>query len=384
MRCIQASLGPFRLSSGNRPRKAVKAEREALVLHEIFQDPRVPYGNGDGTTTLNIHSPLPDAVKIGHYEAGRSDPVVDEIVGRSEYLERIQQACTEHGEAYQVRFHDHVDQEFDAAILDQLDEIRSLAIETYGPVTHPEAVGRLPKLRVLTFAPRAKTDPGVLSTIGVERLERFTLGETATPPIDLAPLAKAGRLHTLRLLAQGKNTEAIGDCPALKALSLHPSDKIPLDFINRLERLETLKLSLGKTRSIEAVGPLPHLRDLSFDEVGLLEELGDLQRFPALRRLQVNYQRRLKILRVGPANTALEHLNLQGIDEIEGFSDLPALKSLWNFDGRFAPEWAEIPPSVTHFALVPPSLTKREKHFAEVRAHGLFPEQHPDASFFYK
>lgn len=354
------------------------------MLHEIFQDPRTPYENGDGTATLNIHSPLPDTVHLGHYEAGRSDPVADETVSRAEYLDRIQQACAEKGEAFQVRFYDHLEQEFDAAVLDQLDEVRSLAIETYGPTIHMEAVGRLPKLCALTFSPRAKTDTGVLSAMGVERLERLTLGETATPPLDLAPLARAQRLHTLRLLAQGKNTEAIGDCTALRELSIHPTGKFALDFINRLQQLETLKFSLGRIGSIEAIGSLPHLRDLSFDEVHLLEELGDLQRFSRLRRLQVNHQKKLKALRVGPANVALEHINLDGIDEVIGFSSLPALKSFWNFDGRFAPDWSEIPPTVSHFALVPPSLTKREKHFAEVRARGLVPEQHPEASFFYK
>ncbi len=31
-----------------------------------------------------------------------------------------------------------------------------------------------------------------------------------------------------------------------------------------------------------------------------------------------------------------------------------------------------------------PSLKKREKHFEDVRAHGLIPELHPDAQFLYK
>ena len=81
---------------------------------------------------------------------------------------------------------------------------------------------------------------------------------------------------------------------------------------------------------------------------------------------------------------ALEHIKVSGIDEIEGFTELTELKSFKNFDGKFAPAWSELPASLTHFALPTPSLRKREKHYAEVRAHGLNPELHPDAHFPYK
>jgi hypothetical protein len=43
-----------------------------------------------------------------------------------------------------------------------------------------------------------------------------------------------------------------------------------------------------------------------------------------------------------------------------------------------------MPPTVTHFALMPRTLKARRKHEAEVRARGLIPEIHPDAAFFYK
>ena len=354
------------------------------MLHPFFHDPRAPYQSlrGDGYT-LQIHSMLPEQVPIGRFDPDRGEFVIDGSLGRAEYLRLVRQACADFGEAYTVRFYDHLDG-FDASVLDELDEIRSLAIEPSAPMQNPEAVGRLPKLTRFTFAPRGKNRPDILSLFRVERLEHFTLAETTTPLTDLAPLREAQSLRTLRLLAQGKNTEAIGDCAALTELSIHPSDRCPLDFINRLDRLEVLKFSLGKVPSIASVGPLPNLEDLSFDLVNLLEDLGDLQRFPRLRRLQIHDQRRLTTLRTGAGNAALEHINVSGIDHVEGFSDLPALKSFNNFGGKFAPTWWELPPTLTHFAVPPRSLKARERHYAEVRAHGLDPEPHPDATFFYK
>lgn len=353
------------------------------MFERLFQDPQSPYDNADGSWTLQIHAPLPEQVRVGHYDpSGRE--LIDATVPRAEYLGRIQEACAKHGDALLVRFYDHGGDTFDAAILDQLPAIRRLSIGSMQHVLNPEAVKRLPCLRALTFGAVGKQRIDILDTLGVQRLEEFTLAETPTPLIDLAPLGQSRSLRRLRLLARGRNTEAIGECASLVELALHASDKFDLGFITRLQGLEVLKFSLGKVASIAAIGPLPALSDLSFDEVHMLEELGDLQRFPRLRRLQISYQKRLKRIKVGPANAALEHIKVSGLDEIEGFYGLPALESLWMFDTKFAPDWSRLPPTLTHFLLMPKALGARAKHAAEVRAHGLIPEPHPEATFFYK
>lgn len=352
------------------------------MLHKVFQDPAKPYENANGSFTIQIHSPPPERVTIGHYELDQPDAITDEEVGREEYLDRIQQSCRRYGESLTVRFYDHLGFPLDATILDQLDEIESLAINVVEPVVNAEAVGRLPRLKRLNFSPAGRWNyANILSEVGIGRLTHLSLANTEN--IDLAPLAEARSLRRFGLLGRGKNMDRIGDCAALTELSLHPSEN-SLAFINRLQGLEVLKFSLGKIRSIAEIEILPNLRDLSFDQVSMLEDLGDLQRFPALRRLQINYQKRLKTLRVGAGNVALEHINVSGIDRVEGFSNLPALKSFDNFAGGFRPDWSELPASLTHLSLMPKSLKLREAHKAEVRARGLNPDPHPDATFFYK
>jgi hypothetical protein len=354
------------------------------MLHEFFQDPRSAYEDFDATRTLPIHSPLPGRVPVGHFDLDRGDIVIDEMIARDEYLDRIQQACAEQGKNLTIRFYDHLDHVFDASLLDALDEIRSLAVEVVGGIAHPEAIGRLPRLAKLTYSPRGRTRADMLDVMRVQRLEHLTIGDTATPLLDLTPLREAGSLHTLRLLAQGAKIEAIGECAGLTELSMHPTDRVSLGFITRLQRLEVLKFSLGKTKSIADIGSLPSLRDLSFNEVHMLEELGDLQRFPRLRRLQIDDQRRLKTLKVGPRNVELEHITASGIDSIEGLSALPALKSLYLFNGGLRVDPSRLPPTLTHFAMPPKSMRAREAHFAQVRERGLISEPHPEARFFYK
>jgi hypothetical protein len=354
------------------------------MLLNIFVDPRRPYPNWAGNGwVLQIQGPLPDPVPVGHCNE-QAQEIIDEHVPRDEYLERIQHACAEHGEAYEVRFYDHFETIFDAAILDRLSEIRALTIDPQCEIINPEAVARLPRLRNLALGPSGKQRGDLLAAMDVQRVETFTLGSTSEPRLDLSPLGESRTLKGIRILAAGRNMEAVGDCRSVTELSIQPTEKMDIGFIGRLEQLEVLKLSVGRLRSIEAIGPLPNLRDLSLFEVHTLEELGDLQRFPRLRRLQIDYQKRLKRLRVGSTNGHLEHINVSGIDEIEGFSELPALKSFNNFGGGFAPGWDQLPPTLTHFALPMPSLKKREKHFTDVRAHGYAPELHPDAQFLYK
>jgi hypothetical protein len=92
-------------------------------------------------------------------------------------------------------------------------------------------------------------------------------------------------------------------------------------------------------------------------------------------------------LHVGPRNAALEHLYLYSVPRLQalvGFSALPAVKSLFAYDSRLDLPWSELPPSLTHFQLMTKAVKGRDAHDAQVRARGLSPAVHPDATFFYK
>lgn len=361
------------------------------MLFEVLPDPRALFPKEEITLqTLQIHRVIPEWVPVGRFEDRGNGvaEIVDDVIGRAEYLDRIQQACAAYGDALEIRFYDHFEEEFDASVLDHLSEIRNLTIGV-PPMLNPEAVGRLPKLSTLHFTPPWNLkNPKILSAFGVHRLTHFTIaGVTPMPTIDLAPLGQARSLRSLRLLGRGKNTEAIGDCTALTELAIRPSDGFSLDFVNQLQRLEVLKFVLGRVRSIHEVGVLPALRDLSAFEVHLLEELGDLQRFPRLRRLQLSDQQRIAEIHVGPTNAQLEHMRLYSVpalQSIAGFSSLPALKSVWAYDSRLELLSSDLPATLTHFQLVTKAVKRRDAHDSEVRARGLIPAPHPDAEFFYK
>ena len=335
---------------------------------------------------LQIHRPIPEQVPIGHFEPGGHE-VVDETVGRAQYLGWIQQACAARGDRLEIRFYDHFEDVFDATVLDSLPGIRRLSIDGLPSLRHPEAVGRPPKLMSLRFGPRHAGSAGVLGALGVHRLTEFTLSGTPSPSLDLAPLAEARALRALRLLGHGKNTEALAGVTSLLELVIQPSSKFRLDFVNRLVALQSLKLVLGNATSIASIEALPSLRDLSLREVRHLEDLGDLERLPSLRRLQVDGQPKLAELRVGPRSAALEHLYLYsvaGLRSLHGFPQLPAVKSLFAYDSRLDLLESHLPPTLTHFRLMTKAVKGRDAHEARVREKGLIPAVHPDAHFFYK
>ena len=359
------------------------------MLYEVLPDPRAipaPTNGAPSVSVLHIHRPIPDTVHLGHFDPGGIE-VVDEVVSRSAYVDFIQQACVRLGEGLEVRFYDHGLGEFDASVLDQLNEIRRLSIDGLEIVRHPEAIGRLPKLTCLRFGPWRIKDAKILDAVGVDRLEQFTLASTPKPAIDLAPLGNASSMRSLHLLGHGKNIEAIGRLASLRELAFQPSSKFSLEFINAMVSLETLKFVLGNAISISSIASLPSLRDLSFREVRNLEDLGNLERFPLLRRLLVSDQPRIAVLQVGARNEALEHIYLYSVPRLEtltGLSTLPALKSFFVYDGRLEVPWSEHPATLTHFRLVTKAMRGREAHDAEVRAKGLIPDVHLDSQFFYK
>ena len=357
------------------------------MLYEILPDPRaIAARRSAADQVLQFHRTIPERVPVGHFDDNAAE-IVDEVVSRSVYLGWVQDACVALGEGLEVRFFDHFEEEFDASVLDDLPGIRRLSVDGLPIVRHAEAVGRLPRLTSLRFGPRRVDDARVLSALGVNRLEEFTLAGTPAPAIDLSPLADARSLRTLRLLGHGKNTEAVGGAGSLTELALQPSSKFSLEFINRLTSLETLKFVLGNCASIDAIGTLPALRDLSFREVRNLEDLGDLQRFPSLRRLQVSDQPKVAELHVGSRNAALEHLylySLPGLHILVGFSELPAVKSLFAYDVRVDFPLSQLPTTLTHFQLMTKAVKGRDAHAAQVGSKGLIPDVHPDATFFYK
>ena len=98
-------------------------------------------------------------------------------------------------------------------------------------------------------------------------------------------------------------------------------------------------------------------------------------------------QPKIRELHVGIRNAELKHLylySLPRLDTLEGFLQLPAVESFFAYDSQLDLPLAQLPRTLTHFQLMSKAVRGRDAHAAQVRAVGLTPAVHPDASFFYK
>jgi hypothetical protein len=303
------------------------------------------------------------------------------------YIERINRLCARYGTALEVRFYAHYGETFDGRALRRFPEARSLVINCLEHAVHLEEIASLSHLNHLALGVLDMKDRGLLAVLPIERLEYLTLEETGTKALDLKPLEKARRLRHLRMLAPYKsNIEALGSLDRLEIFSFSPVKGAALDFLAGMTGLRALKLVLGGTSDLPNI-TLPQVADLAITHVRGFTDFGPLARFPALERLLVQDQPHLERVACGSANQRLAHLwfwNCPKLTLLDGFSSLPAARSLRAIKTGLDARTLDLPPSLTHLSVHTARQRDAEAEHAAIAAHGLVDDAHPDALFFYK
>lgn len=304
-----------------------------------------------------------------------------------DYIARINGLCATYGSACTVRFYGHHRAAFDAEVVRLFPAARSLVANCLWEAKNLDAIADLGHLTHLGIGIADLKDRDLLAKLPMERLTYFCLEEVGTKALDLAPLARAEALRELRLMAPyKKNIEALGQLDELDILSIAPVKGVPLDFIEGMAGLRTLKLVLGGADALPMVGH-PGLENIAVTQTRGLADLGPLERFPALRRVMVSDQPHLEAVDMGPENTALAHLwfyNCPKLARLDGFERLPACLSLNAIMTGLTVAGLRYPSSLTHLHL---HTTKRRDEAAEktaIAALGFIDDWHPDAGLFYK
>lgn len=234
------------------------------------------------------------------------------------------------GAALEIRFFGYHFTPFDAAILRALPHAANLSLDCHTSAVNLRHLGELRHLQRLQLGAYEMQEHDILALENLRTLQYLSLGETRKANIDLAPLRHWPRLAQLHTTGHVKNIAAITALPALTKLSLSQiKSKDAVDFISAMPALTQLRFILGGRTSIAHV-TAPLLEELEVVRVRGLEDLGDLGRFPRLRRLSVEDQIKLAELRLGE-NTALAWLvlrNCKTLERLAGIASLPALNNL--------------------------------------------------------
>ncbi|MEP3227315.1 MAG: hypothetical protein ABJO01_15155 [Parasphingorhabdus sp.] len=302
------------------------------------------------------------------------------------YLKRLDAMCAKWGERLTVRFYAHYGQIFDGSQLQNLPNIHSLSADSLDQANNLEAIAELKHLSRLHLGVFEQEDKALLSKLPIGQLRELTLSATNTKALDLAPLGAATQLRKLYLDGHYKNIAVLGGLTGLEEFIFNAKTGLDLAFINGMTELKSLKFNLGGTKTIEEI-ELLHVQDMAFTETRGLCELGDMQRFPSLRRLLMQDQQHISQIKLGAANTALEHLwfyKCKKINALPGIEYCSSLKSLrWLFT-EINPASLALPDTLTHLHMLSGKRKSEAQEIAAIEELGYIVDDHPDASFFYK
>ncbi|MGK5026453.1 hypothetical protein [Janthinobacterium sp. RB2R34] len=336
-------------------------------------------------TTLTIQNPRQlDAGAIGAaIVAGRQVLVQFDTLGEpAPLLPELDALAASHGAALTVRIYGYDPRVFDARILRALPHVASLSIDCHRNALHLETLGELHHLKRLSLGVHALAQTDILQLENLHGLEYLQLGESAKNNIDLAPLRHYTQLSSLSIEGHATRIEMLASLPALTQLSLYRmKNKVALDFMSGIARLEQLRLQLGGRESISEIDA-PKLSSLEVIRVRGMAELGDLGRFPLLRQLWVEDQIKLAQLNVA-GNGLLEQLHLltcKGLVQLTGLSTLRTLRQLivsetgLDIDALRA---QGLPASLTHMRFRTGKIKRDEEIAAQLAQAGYTSERLP-------
>ncbi len=274
----------------------------------------------------------PKAVKSADVQAildaGWSPTVQFSKPGYSrELLRNVNRLCAEFGPTLEVRFYGHYGSGFNAKALTELPDVQWLSIDCLERISNEDELARLGELRRLSFGVHEFDRPSVLNSLEFKKLRELSLSSNKRTNFDLGFIARFSQLTELFVQGHTKNIVAISTLPRLKTLRLSGMPKKQeLSFVNSIESLRSLTLLLGGRSTIDEIKH-PTLEELEVNWVRSLETLGNMGRFPNLRRLRIEDQLQLRVLPLeGLQLRELSAFNCKNLDTITGLDEQEALE----------------------------------------------------------
>ncbi len=241
-------------------------------------------------------------------------------------LDTVNGLCQVFGSRLEVRFFGHYGHDFDASVVSALPSVRRLSVDCLTRIANEDWLYELPLLERLSFDVFEFDRPDFLDGLRLERLTELSVSETRTRKLDLGALHRCKNLTELFIQGHTRNIEALASVPLLRKLRLSGMPKQrDLSFVGEIASLQSLTLLLGGRPKFDEVSSRT-LQELEVIRVRGLETLGRLDRFPNLRRLQIEDQLQLHSLSVVGAQ--LHELSVHNCKNLQVVSGLDRLMEL--------------------------------------------------------
>jgi len=246
-------------------------------------------------------------------------------------LKDINELCLIYGEKLEIRFYGHYRGKFDAKKLCYLPDVQKLSVDCLQHIENHEELGKLQKLKSLSFEVYYFQDKEFLSKLNLKYLNRLVIGDNHKKDIDLVYLSECEVLENLHIVGHTKNINLVGSLPKLKQLSLSSiGKKQSLLFVNEISTLESLRIILGGRESLVEINN-ENLKKIEITRVRGLEIMGDLSRFPNLSYLHIEDQLKIKEVVFSNPHLSLNYLKLitcKTLNIINGLNQLVNLSNL--------------------------------------------------------
>jgi len=241
-------------------------------------------------------------------------------------LKSINALCKVFGKKLPIRFYAHYQDDFDASVLEHLPDVQWLLVDCLQQISNSEKLFELPKLKKLSFGVYNYDTRDFLNKLDIDKLEQLSIGETKKRNFDLSPLREGNQIRSLSVAGHDKNIDVISDMESLETLNLHFIGKrTSLEFVSSIAKLRALKITLGGRQNIDEIKH-PLLKELEIIRIRGFNDLGDLSRFPHLKRLHIADQ--IKVLSISLQNPYLNELKILNCKALNELNGLEALKNI--------------------------------------------------------
>lgn len=244
-------------------------------------------------------------------------------------LEEVDELCARWDEDFGVRFYAHYSLSFDCNTLLRVPNVKMLHLDSLTQAHHTDALDHLDHLRSLSIGIYELENPEILGLDTLHTLNKLNI-ISDKKTLNLQYFKEYSGLKELHVGGKVKNIDAIGDLEDLNYLALHSVSKLPLHFVNRLRKLEHLRILLGGREHIQEIEENT-IGNLEITRVRGFHDLTNITVFQGLKRLVVEDQIQLQAFCFEQEMKALEELsirNCKGLTRLEGMDQLPSLHTL--------------------------------------------------------
>lgn len=246
-------------------------------------------------------------------------------------LHELNELSLRHGENFGIRFYGYSQDPFDCKVLTKIPQVKCLYVDCLQTADNVSVLTELQYLQKLHIGIFELQDTEILGAENFTKLKEFTISDTKTKGLNLEYLKNYKHLSSLGVCGHTKNIDTIGALNTLRSLSLHLiGNKIPVDFVNKLKNLDTLRFMLGGRENINEIDE-NEIKRLEIVRVRGFKEFKNISKFKKLNSLHIEDQIQLTNLDFDPPLEYLEDvklLNCKTLSTLNGLGNLASLKHL--------------------------------------------------------